>query len=346
MNELHIPNGYHQLWKMYLLSQGLDYKHLDSIAPYISQLDHVLSQPIDSQSPYTFFNTVMQATQQELNCPNLVFQMAELIRPEHFGVLGYMATRSNSVAEALQYIMKFSRLVIDGADITPMQLSYVGDEFYLTWPMHDAKYALVNELTTACMAHLAKQIFPASLVLNCMKFAHAQQMARFHYEKFFGCKIEFEHSEYAFVLNSASLDVKSALADPSLMQLLLKQAEDAIASKPRIENIKQQLHLHIAQYLKQYAQAPKIEQIADELYTSVRTLQRQLAEADSSFKKVLEIERMKRIEQLLLQPLSLLDIALQLGYSDQSALARAYKSYTGQTLLQRRKALKLLSSDL
>jgi hypothetical protein len=42
--------------------------------------------------------------------------MAELIRPEHFGVLGYMATRSNSVAEALQYIMKFSRLVIDGAE--------------------------------------------------------------------------------------------------------------------------------------------------------------------------------------------------------------------------------------
>lgn len=345
MNELHIPNGYYQLWNMYLLKRGLDYHCLQSITPYVSQIDHLLSLPIDSQSPYTFFNLVMQETQQELNCPNLVFEMAELIRPEHFGVLGYMATRSNSVAEALQYIMKFSRLVIDGAEVTPMQLSSIGDEFYLTWPLHDAKYALVNELTTACMAHLAKQIFPSSLVLKCMKFAHAQQMARFHYEKFFACKIEFEHPRYAFVLNTASLDLKSELADPSLMQLLLKQAEEAIASKPKLENIVQQLHQHIAQHLKQYAQAPKIEQMADELYTSVRTLQRHLAEEESSFKKVLEIERLKRIEQLLLQPLSLLDIALQLGYSDQSALARAYKSYTGQTLLQRRKALKLEADE-
>ena len=85
---------------------------------------------------------------------------------------------------------------------------------------------------------------------------------------------------------------------------------------------------------------PKIEQIATELHISSRTLQRQLNEQNSSFKKILEIERMKRCEQLLLQNMSLIEIAIYLGYSDQSALARAYKAYNGQTLLQRKQQLK------
>lgn len=49
---------------------------------------------------------------------------------------------------------------------------------------------------------------------------------------------------------------------------------------------------------------------------------------------------MKRCETLLQQGLSLTEIAQQLDYSDQSALARAYKAATGQTLLQARKLFK------
>ncbi|WP_432208459.1 helix-turn-helix domain-containing protein, partial [Acinetobacter variabilis] len=55
---------------------------------------------------------------------------------------------------------------------------------------------------------------------------------------------------------------------------------------------------------------------------------------------LLEQERIKRCESLLHQPLSLTEIAQQLDYSDQSALARAYKAATGRTLLQYRKQLK------
>ena len=52
---------------------------------------------------------------------------------------------------------------------------------------------------------------------------------------------------------------------------------------------------------------------------------------------------MKRCEQLLLQTMSFTEIAMCLGYSDQSALARAYKAYSGQTLLQRKQQLQTQS---
>lgn len=340
MQELQIPNGYFQLWQMFLSDRGLDGLQLDFLQDDRAQLRHVLNLPIDTQSPYTFFLEVIQRTQQHLNCPQLIFEMARYIRPEHFGVLGYMASRSNSVAEALQNIIRFSRLVIDGAAVIPMQMLHQDKEIYLSWPLHDVRYALINELTSACMAHLAKQIFPASLQLLSMQFANTPQMARFHYEKFFGCEVGFGHAQYSFVISSDSLDLKSELADPSLMQLLLRQAEEAIASKPSYESLDQHIHMRVAEYLRVQNSVPKIEQIANELHVSARTLQRQLNDLNSSFKKIVEMERMKRCDQLLQQDTQLTDIATQLGYSDQSALARAYKAYSGQTLLHRKQQLK------
>ena len=341
MAEIQIPNGYFQLWNMVLLERELNYTQLEWIAPYAAQIQHVLSLPIDSQSPNSSFNSIMQLTQQHLDCPQLVFEMAKFIRAEHFGVLGYMATLSNSVADALQYVMRFSRLVIDGAQIVPMNMSHQDHQIILSWPQHDDEYALVNELTMACMAHLAKQIFPDSLKLLRIHFAHAPRMARYHYEKFYGCQMEFSTLKYSFVIHADSLDLKSELADPSLMQLLLRQAEEAIAARPQHADPIIQMQQCIADYLKLQQQAPKIEWLAEELHLSVRTLQRQLQEKDTSFKRLLELERMKRCEYLLSQQTHLTDIALQLGYSDQSALARAFKAYSGETLLARKRALKL-----
>ena len=136
------------------------------------------------------------------------------------------------------------------------------------------------------------------------------------------------------------LELKIQQADPSLMQLLVKQAEEAIAAKPRYKTIAQQLHIIVAEYLKLKEQAPKIEDVAQELHISTRTLQRQLSDLDTSFKKIVESERMKRCEFLLSGDIQLSEIAMRLGYSDQSALARAYKAYSGQTLLEKKQDLK------
>lgn len=344
MQELQIPNGYFQLLQMYFQQQGMDLFSLACLAQHQAHLRYVLSLPIDSQSTYSFFAEVMQLTQKQMNCPQLVFEMARLIRPEHFGVLGYMATRSNSVAEALQYVIRFSRLVIDGADVSPIQMHQRNKKISLSWPLHDLKYALLNEMTMACMVHLARQIFPAEKIeLLQVNFAHSPQMAGDHYQTFFDCKVAFKQSNYSFEISAENLWLKSELADPSLMQLLLRQAEDAIAAKPHYENLLLHIQQKLAEYLRVNEQTPKIEWLADELHVSVRTLQRQLYEQETSFKKLLETERMKRCEQLLLQTMSFTKIAMCLGYSDQSALARAYKAYSGQTLLQRKQQLQTQS---
>ncbi len=289
MQELQIPNGYFQLWNMYLIEQGIDFHQLGVLAQYQYELEHVLELPIDTQSPFSFFQTILQLTREQLDCPQLIMEMAKFIQPEHFGVSGYMATRSNSVAEAFSYVMRFSRLVIDGAGShVPCRCRQRDNEIWLTWPFLNEKYASLNEMTMASMVHLAKKIFPDQLQFLKIQMAHSAQMAQYHYQKFYGCEVSFNQGCYAYVMSADSLALKSGLADPSLTQLLLKQAEVAIALKPRYESVLQQIHSAVADYLKAHAEAPKIEQIASELHLSTRTLQRQLRDLGSSFKQVLE----------------------------------------------------------
>lgn len=341
MKDIQIPNGYFHLWKIYLAEQHIDPYALDLFQDLQPQIEAVLAAPIAQQSSYALFHQLIELTQNQLEQPRLIYDMARYIRPEHFGVLGYMATRSASVAEALEYILRFNRLVIDGDEITPMHMQQSQHHFSLSWSFVDEAYDLINEMTTAFMISLARQIVPLQqFPLKSIAFAHAPKMPLFHYQKFYGCEVQFHQPQYHVFMNVGSLELKLQQPDPSLIQFLIQQAEDAIASKEQLENIAQKLHIIIAEYLRIQHQAPQIEDIAQELHVSVRTLQRQLGELNTSFKKILETERMHLCEKLLAKELHLTEIAHQLGYSDQSALARAYKAYKGDTLLKARKRIR------
>ena len=339
MKEIQIPNGYFHLWKTYVTHQGIDAISLAESHGFKTELLEILSAPIAQQSSYHLFEQCIQWTQKALGQTHICFDMAKYIKAEHFGVVGYMATRSQRISESLDYIIRFSRLVIDGEEITPMQLSHHGNALVLSWPFIAEHYILINELNSAFIIEMAHQIVALNqFPLRKISFAHPPQMPIYHYQKFYGCEVVFNHARYEFEISLGSLDVELDQADPSLMEFLLKQAEDAIASKIHLntesDSVKRQLQIYIAEYLANKQQAPKIEEIAQVLHISVRTLQRQLKLEHTTFKKILDEERMQLCEKLLSKDRSLIEIANQLGYSDQSALARAYKACRGKTLLQ------------
>jgi AraC-like DNA-binding protein len=66
------------------------------------------------------------------------------------------------------------------------------------------------------------------------------------------------------------------------------------------------------------------------MYTSVRTLQRRLNDHDIKFQELLAAVKLDLFKQYIKdETLTLFDIALLLGYSEQSAFTRAVKRWTG-----------------
>lgn len=345
MKDIQIANGYFHLWKSYIEQHQLReviFQHAPQLA---RQFDQLLQQPLVMQSSYQSFLHLYEHLYAVQPRADLIFDLAQQVKPEHFGVLGYVATRSNSVAESLGYILRFSRLAVDGEEIVPMQMLQDGDQLVLRWPYLSDDYILLNELTNAMMIALARQIISNdALPLIKVQLAHEPMMPLYEYQKFYQCPVEFKQPYYSIFIDIQGLNLRLQQADPSLMEMLLRQAEEAIAAKPRQSGIDHQLHLIIAEYLRLRQQAPRIENIASELHVSVRTLQRQLKQQGTSYKQILETERMQQCEKLLLQGIEIVEIASRLGYSDQSALARAFKAHFGETLLSRRRKLQALES--
>jgi AraC-like DNA-binding protein len=74
------------------------------------------------------------------------------------------------------------------------------------------------------------------------------------------------------------------------------------------------------------------DDIAAQLTMSGRSLQRKLQEQGSSFQKLYDAYRHQHSLQLLANThLSLMDIALQLGFSESSTFYRAFKRWQGLT---------------
>ncbi len=73
-----------------------------------------------------------------------------------------------------------------------------------------------------------------------------------------------------------------------------------------------------------------IERCADKPGVSVRTVQTRLDQAGSTFSDLLESQRLELAKTYLQQrELSLDEVAIRLGYTEQSSFGRAFKRWTG-----------------
>ena len=77
-------------------------------------------------------------------------------------------------------------------------------------------------------------------------------------------------------------------------------------------------------------ETPQLESVASVMGVSVRTLQRRLAEHGLDFSSIVERTRFDAAMTLLHdRSMSLVRIALELGYSDLSSFSRAFRRWTG-----------------
>ena len=85
---------------------------------------------------------------------------------------------------------------------------------------------------------------------------------------------------------------------------------------------------------------PSLAELARAHHMSPRSLQRRLAERGLGFQRLLDDTRQHLAESYLRQPgLELAEIALLLGFSEQSAFTRAFRQWVGQAPAQWRKQM-------
>ncbi len=254
--------------------------------------------------------------------------MGESVRPATFSALGYAGMSCDTLAEALSLIPRFERLV---TELGTTELRREGDWVTLAWrPALDATAASrpVQDAIVSGWLSFGRWITGIDGHLREARFAHPAPSDVEEYERIFRCPLRFAAQENALVFHRRFLDQPLLAADQGFHAHQRARAQALLVQLDAQPDFTRRVAALIRQRLV-YG-APKLNDIAEAVHVSERTLRRRLQAEGSGFQSLLDTIRHQQALLFLDDPqLTILDIALLLGYSEPTAFTHAFKSWTG-----------------
>lgn len=265
----------------------------------------------------------------------LGLEIAAYVQPKHLGIIAYLALSCENLGEAMACYQDFHRLIYDGS---PLLVEFNHPYVSIRWEAPEPNPTqLTDEIAIALMIQFLKLFMSGEGInLHEVHFLNSAPKNISVYEQYFQCRVRFDQPRTQLILPVAEAFKPLRTGDHTLQQLLLQQAQALLDKLPNSTQLDQRLQQAILTGLQKNLY--QIEPISRQLGMSIRQLQRHLQQQDTTYQNRVQEVRHLLAEQYLKDPhLSLLEIALLLSYSEQSAFQRAFKHWTGRTPQQWRK---------
>lgn len=332
MAETRIAASYAQLLYEYLENQGLDAAQVLG-APKPDAAQHFV--------PMAEWQTWLRRVDALEMRPALGLRIAEGIGARHFGVVGYVALACSTLAEALQ---RMERYHVSVYDVNPAKVTPTPQGMTIEWGVERGKPgALADETAIASLVQLARDMTGRYWPVHSVSFVNPAPLSTQPYEDFFGGHVAFNAPVTRLVLEHAYLSLPLRKSDPALLALLDRQAEQLLQQVAALPAAVDAWRRTLVPLIREGQTS--LAALAKAHHTSPRSLQRRLSEQGTSFQALLDNTRQHLAERHLMDAkLDLAEIALLLGYSEQSAFTRAFRAWTGLAPAQwRRQQLKVLA---
>lgn len=325
---------------LHLLVRFLDIRQVS--APALRE--RVSSLSSDRHIPITEWWALLDEIQRTFPHERTVgLQVGACVQVHHTGVLGYLILHSDTLGQALLRFSRFQRLL---HNLAPSVIHQSSDELVLGWTEARASTQLSDDVFASGLIAFSRQITGRSDVKATKVFSmHAAPIDASPYEQAFGCPVKFGCAESAMHLPGWATDLPINSQDPHLIGLLEQQAESLLRALPASDPWPAEVRRHLVVALQDGE--PEATAVADRMGMSERAFYRALQDRGLRYKHMLNGLRQELAQAYLSDPLlSLPEIALLLGYAEQSVFSRAFKLWTGESPLRwRRKAVSLGGAD-
>ncbi|MCG7639781.1 MULTISPECIES: AraC family transcriptional regulator [Alteromonas] len=287
-----------------------------------------LSARYQWRMPRNDFLTLLANIQRRHNKPALGFCIGRSLQPEDYGMVGYIAVTCSSLGQALQRYQKHLSLV-DSSLQTSLE-DRQGSRVTRWWHNEASAKGIWGEFGLMVFINFYQALIGRDLPPDFVELPGEPDGDPKVYELLAGCPVKFGCNAVGIALPKTFYAMKISTSDPYLRGLYDRQAA-ALLSNLTEEN----------DFLKEVKSALKFcleenqssaEQVAKHLGLSLRTFYRRLDEQGFRYRSLLADIRFALAKGYLQdETLSLAEIALLLGYSDQSAFTRAFVGWAGAT---------------
>lgn len=309
-----------------LLTEWLDQNQLD--AP--GTRARLARYAPDDSVPVTVWRELLDDTLDDIAAnPAPELEVGACVQPRHVGVLGYLILACETLGDAMLAYQRYERLFY-GEQLAQIDTDSANAE--IRWPQtpeplgQNADGVAIAALVTFLRRQLDDPPPPSGVSFHDPVSPEKASA----YEAFFGCPIVFGDDFVRVRFPLKYLQMPMPRRDPTLRQLLNRQANALLQPLSQDQLLEEQLHRNLLRLLAEGE--PTLERMARCLHMAPRTLQRRLARHGMSWQQWLDHAREQLARQYLADPgLSLNEIALLLGFSEQSAFTRSFQRWTGKT---------------
>jgi AraC-like DNA-binding protein len=305
---------------------GLDFAHFAHLVGIDPDL---LSRP-NARCPSARVQRLWRLAASASGDPLFGLRTGAHMRPGIFHALGLGIVSSTSVLAALRRIERYSSIVsTDGRFVLVRREPLVSLETRSSDLTVLPGTAYLDAAAVAICRILSQCAGPSATPLM-VRLPHDRPDAPMApYREAFGCPVEFDAPEAAFVFDAQAAAQAVLSGNPDLAaeaDRLAARYMEGIAPDTAAARVR-------AQLLKAMPAGDVDQQgIARALNQSTSTLQRRLREEGTSYQQLLDATRRElALDYLKSGRHSLADITFLLGFADQSNFTRAFRRWTGKT---------------
>ena len=288
-------------------------------------LDYAALNDPDARFPQDAMTRLWHLAVEVSGNPAIGLNMASVVRPSSFHVVGYALMSSRNLLEGFNRLVRYQRIIAEGSDLS---LRPTPEGYELILAIHGDRLPPARQSVEASLAFCrwltGKPITPLRVSFQAPLPDDLEP-----FRQVFQAPLKFNAEHYSLLYARADLEAPLPGANEALAQLHDRFAGEYLArfSESRVTH---QVRQVLCRLLPQGE--PRREGVAQALLLSERTLQRRLQEEGTSYQQLLDDTRRELAGQYLAQPnLTLLEVAYLLGFADPSNFFRAFRRWFDTT---------------
>ena len=288
----------------------------------------------DGRVPDVAIDRAFIAAEQVCRDPSIGLHAGCSVRPTHYGMLGHLMLTCGNLVEMMDLHMRYAQLVGDGMSA---QYRMEGTSMCLDVQLHPARppyHRHTNEFHVAGWISMARWLAGSTLSPDRIEFPHEAPAELGEQQAFFGCELGFNAPRLRIFFKPSLLQVPFLHGNSDLHRTMEAEAHKRLLALRSAQSGRDKLLNRICQHIAERLPhgVPDMQSVASALDFSVRSLQRQLDSRNTGYKELVEQLRQELAQRYANDPsLSLVDIALMLGFSEQSTFQRAFRRWFRMT---------------